>query len=344
MAKSWRHLFHRLVPSWLYSGDGARVLYSLMRVQDAFLERAYQGHNARYPRSLDVDSLRLLGQDRGITRGRNETAAHYADRLRAWRQTQAHRGGAWALLEQVQEYFREADGSAWECYTIDANGAKLSIAADGTRAAAYGQPWDWDGTVVGADNWARFWLVLKPPAGAVTATPDFGDPELDGDPELYGGALYDDAYALGHVGISSRDAKAIRDLMLGGGRIWAPGGVRPELVIVSLDGSDPDPDGTWQYFGVFDGVEDRIVPRTDRPAFRFWFLSRAVRLYSGEAAAGASALAANRDVTLPSGLAHTPSSATWPATVRMPDGSTIAGDPSKYPESVHRVDDGDIPI
>lgn len=329
--RRWRHIFWRLLPRYLTNLDGGIVRYALMMSHDAFSERAFQGLNARFPRCLDPEALALQGQDRGIIRGRDEPLARYAVRLRKWRAARKRQGGAWALLEQVQEYFREADGTRWRVYAIDANGAKWEIGTDGAQSVSYGNAWNWDGEAIAETNWARWWLVIIPRAGQITATPDFGDPTL------YGGGLYSDAYAVGHEGVTARDAKAVRAIVE---RWTSP--ARPEMAIVSLTGADPVPDGTWEDFGqVFGGV---LVPRTDRPFHRFWFLHPDVRAYAGDPVAGGARLAASTDYSPPGGTPYSPT-AVWHAVVRLPGGGAVAGTAARgWPLTVNRVDDGDVPV
>ena len=96
-----------MVPAWLYSGDGGLVLQSLAQLQDDYAARARAALEMRFPSRAADDALAELGRDRAIPRGRTETSAHYAARLIAWRYPRGHRtrGSAFALLEQVSEYF-----------------------------------------------------------------------------------------------------------------------------------------------------------------------------------------------------------------------------------------------
>src|SRR6187455_2560539 len=103
MARTFRQLFRWLVPSWLAGEgattedepaehhDGEKVLLSLAVIKDAWLESLRQGLNARFPSRGPETALALIGRDHGIVRGRDETAAHYAERLIAWRYPRGHR-------------------------------------------------------------------------------------------------------------------------------------------------------------------------------------------------------------------------------------------------------------
>lgn len=249
MTISFRQVFKYMVPSWLSSGDSELVLYSLAVMKDAAVERLRLGLEARFPRRAGDSALALIGTDRGIVRGRDETSAHYAERLCAWRYPRGHRvrGSAFALLEQASEYF-----GGLRAWTIDARGNYHERDAVGVESYSYGNVWDWDGTAP-APQWARFWLGLDV-SSDVTIIPW---------PAVLG--AYDNSlvpgrgYTVGHQGISHQDALTIKKLMRGR-HPWKPAGTRAEWAIVSFGATLPVPDGSW---GSFAGRD---------PGFRYWNL------------------------------------------------------------------------
>lgn len=137
----WRQSFYKLVPSWLSSGDGEKVLYSLGAITDIFVEKARQSLTARFPSYSGPTGLRMLGEERGIPRGREESNVGFARRLQAWRGPRGHlvRGSAYAMLRQIWHYF---DGI--EVQEIDAGGNVFTVARDGTESATHGGTWEWD--------------------------------------------------------------------------------------------------------------------------------------------------------------------------------------------------------
>jgi hypothetical protein len=146
----WRTSFYKLVPSWLSTGDGEKVLFSLGLVADAFIERTRQSLTARFPRWTDTQgvthfggrtALSMLGSERGIVQGRTEDTDGYTRRLREWRGPRGHlvRGNAYALLRQVWAYF-----GAMRADTIDANGNRFAVSSAAVESAARGVFWDWD--------------------------------------------------------------------------------------------------------------------------------------------------------------------------------------------------------
>jgi hypothetical protein len=309
MAKNFRQLFKWLVPSWLSTGDGEKVLHTLAMLKDAHLERVRQGLEARFPSRAHASALLLLGQDRGIPRGRDETNAHYAQRLIRWRWPAGHRvrGNSFALLEQYSEYFGGVDGDV-----IDVKGNKRERTAEGEISYSYGNAWDWDGEGA-SPAWARFWVVLDG-TELVEAQDDYG--------ETYG-----------QTGVSAEDVEALRRMMRPP-RPWKCAGTRAEWIIVSLDGSDPEPDGTWLTWS--QNVAGVQTP-TRSSAHRYWSLAPTVNnVYAG-----------NPDnypeefISLSGGPNFGGNPDNFPATITLTDGSTYAGNPDNFPTSFQLVDDGD---
>jgi hypothetical protein len=237
-----------MVPSWLSEGDGGLVLESLAGIKDAFTERMLLGLEARFPSRAGESALALLGSDRGILRGRTETQAHYAARLLSWRYPRGHRtrGSAFALLEQVSEYF-----GGIRAWTIDYSGNREERAADGTETFEQGYAWNWDSAVTTV---YRFWLVLDP-------VPQ--NPAIEPWPAVLG--AYDNSlipgrgFTVGHQGVTHEDALAIKKLFRGS-RQWKPAGTAQQFAVIGFDAAAPVPDGAW---GNNQG-RDR--------AFRYWSL------------------------------------------------------------------------
>jgi hypothetical protein len=137
----WRHSFYKLVPSWLSTGDGEKVLHTLGRVTDGFIERARQSLTARFPTYSGPTGLAMLGDERGIIKGRDEGNAGYARRLRGWRGLRGHkvRGNPYAMLYQIWNYF-----GGMTVREVDAAGNVFTTARDGTESVTHGGVWNWD--------------------------------------------------------------------------------------------------------------------------------------------------------------------------------------------------------
>jgi hypothetical protein len=238
---TFRTAFRKLVPSWLSTGDGELVLATLGIVKDMFMDRMRQGLEARFPTRTGPSALALIGEDRGIPRGRSETSAHYAQRLVRWRHPRGHktRGSAFALLEQVSEYW-----GGMFVRTIDVNGNQFQRTADGVESVTHGVTWDWDGNGV-AERY-RFWIVLYPvPETGIRAWgtwtqvgviyPTWGDAEA-------AGALW------GQQGATAEDVRALGRL-LKTPHAWKPAGTQCGGIIVVLEdhamAAALSPAGSW---------------------------------------------------------------------------------------------------
>ncbi len=145
MARTFREVWRWLVPRWLGVPDdptdeGARVQHTIALMMDATLERARQGLDARFPSRTGESANALTAADRGLLRGRAETLAAFATRLKAWRTPRTHRvrGNAYELLQQVRAYWDQADSS-----TIDLRGVKHTVTSEGALSKS-SVAWDWD--------------------------------------------------------------------------------------------------------------------------------------------------------------------------------------------------------
>jgi hypothetical protein len=242
----FRSAFYKLLPGIFTIGDGEKLLYSLNILLDAYTTKMRAGLEARFPSRAGASSQALIGKDRGIIRGRDETRAHYAERLKRWRYPRGHRvrGNDFATLEQISEYF-----GGIRCWTIDRNQTRCLRDENGDQSYAFDYAWDWDGAAA-TPRWARFWLVLEPnPEIAVSKH------EAIDDPALWGGCTFDEAVEAGYTldckGISYQDAQAIIGLFRHGGgrRAWKPAGTKAEFAVIVLTdhtvSADPAPDGSW---------------------------------------------------------------------------------------------------
>jgi hypothetical protein len=323
MARRFRDLYKHLVPAWLYTGEGEMLLHAWATILDASVQRMLDGLEARFPSRAGEDALRLLGQDRGIPRGRDETSAHYAERLKGWRFPRGHRvrGSAYALLNQVSEYF-----GGVRCWTVDVKGTIHERTADGVETTTYGNAWDWDaGASLGR---YRFWVVVDVSTFA-TENPDFGNSLL------WGGALGTPGYTIGQIGVLPGDGPALRNLMRGVCP-WRPAGTQPEWVVLSLDGTFAPTDGNEGVWSVEGGGAHR--QRSRDADYRYISLDPA----HNNTYAGDSTLFSTT-TTLPAGTIEGGDPTSFPASTTLPDGTAYAGDPASFPTSVRLLDDGDPP-
>lgn len=326
---NFRSIYRFLVPSWLNDdGEGTLVLHTLSMMLDSGMQRMLEGTNARFPTRACESALAYLGSDRGIQRGRNESSEHYANRLVAWRGLNGHRtrGSAFALLNQVSEYF-----GGLRSWAIDASRTKYFRDIDGSQTITRSAPWVWDS--LPASDWARFWVVADC-EGVFSEQPDFGDATL------WGGAVGTEGYTVGLAGATEDDAIALRELMTG--RAWRPAGTQPEWLILLLENGwgFPTPNATWEHWSQCVAGEQ---VETRGPHYRYISLSPAHNnVYQGLPASFATTIHyVDFGVT---GLSFSGVPSLFPLTIPMPDGSSYVGDPTVFPATIQLIDDGDLPI
>jgi len=291
MAKTFEALRRFFLPWWMLDdeADGAFAT-ALSRTIDEHVSRMRSGMEQRFPSRAGEAALTLSGADRLLLRGRDETAAHYAARLAAWRYPRGHRvrGSVFGLLEQTAEYFGGGPFCSWG---VDATGNRRYRDGVGARLFDRGGAWAWDSLV----GWSRQWVVLSNQGawidGVYAVTPGPGapifaaQPEL-GDASLWGGALGVDGYSVGVRGASAEDFRAVVALTRGQHR-WLPAGVQAEWLVVVLEGDEPTPDATWETWSksvdvgwvALDGTNDYVdhgapaalnFERTDSWTFAAW--------------------------------------------------------------------------
>lgn len=129
----------RISPPWLQRTRGAALLGAFGDVLDKVLDYTGGGIRARFPGdanglvsgdlpTITADSLPSIGRERRISRGINETDEVYAARLRRWWIDHQKRGGAIAMLRQLEAFWatspkrislRYPSGTWW---TLDTDG------------------------------------------------------------------------------------------------------------------------------------------------------------------------------------------------------------------------------
>lgn len=244
-------MFYRLAPSWLTSGDGELVLYSLGRVEDEWMERLRQGLNARFPTRAPSDALGAIGQDRRIVKGFVEADATYASRLLRWLDDWKTAGNPFSLMQQVKAY-----SGATRLRTVDQRGNWFTLDGD-DQAYVFDQGnWDWDG--LPDTNWSRFWLIIYSETGpwerVEWGTHDWGEAG-----RTWGSTA------------TPEEVKSIRGIV----RDWKPAHAKCVKIIVSFeddafdptDAQPPLPDGTWGRNWKYSGG---VVVRTRDDRAIYW--------------------------------------------------------------------------
>lgn len=243
--RSFRTIFKKLLPWYLTRGEGEKVAYSLNLLRDEFAEATRQSLLARWPSYCTPDALPLLGRDRRIVRGLNESADSYRARLLPWLDNHRVRGNAFELLRQLRAYLN----AQIRVRTVDRRGNWFTIEANGTESFLLNEGnWDWD--ELPASRWSRFWVIIYSTAGVPWSVRS----------GTWGDLVDSKTNCLGFTATVEQIA-TIRAII----RDWQPDGTRCEWVIVAFDGSSfdpttPEPDGTWRLFGKQSGA-NRVPAR-----------------------------------------------------------------------------------
>jgi len=263
MSITFRQAFYQLAPSWLTSGEGEGVLFSLMITLDAFMDRMDDATQVRYPDKAPGDALGPMGQDRRIVRGFAEGESSYRLRLRLWLDAWAKAGHAFAIMNQIAAYLTGFD-VPMSIVTAGngTDGMWYQRSADGTLTWAKAAPhnWDWDTETVGAGSpkWSRFWVILYPPASLWT-------------PVKWGARKWGVANATMGSTATRQQVDTIKALV----QAWKPERSKCMHVIVAFDPASfdptsapgaPMPDGTWKFYRKGD---DPVVSSRNYTA-RYW--------------------------------------------------------------------------
>lgn len=194
MVATFRDAIRLISVPWLRTGTAEKLLYTYGLHMDAFGDALVAGVKLRFPGVYSDESLPLIGRERRIRRGRDESTATYAVRLTRWLTDHRRRGGPYAMLAQLFAHYAPNN---FVIELISRNGARYTMDVSGnvTRDTT---SWTYD--AVSASYWARWQLLYHWPT-AVTASGHWDD-----DPDLW-----DDA---GSVWDSDLTPDQIEDLRL----------------------------------------------------------------------------------------------------------------------------------
>lgn len=155
---TFRDLARKFSPPWLQTGNAEKIIYAMSMQVDAVANALDAAIKIRYPNLYSAESLPLIGRQRRIRRGPNESAEAYGMRLRRWLDDHRRRGGPHALLEQLRAYFLPIK---FPMHLIYRSGARYVMGEDGAI----------ERDVISSEQfpqWARWWLLLYSDDLAVT--------------------------------------------------------------------------------------------------------------------------------------------------------------------------------
>lgn len=103
--RTYRDRIRKACPPWLQTGLAEQWLYAAAVQIDAMADAVVGGIKLRFPGQYSYDSLPTIGRERRIRRGRTETDVVYSTRLARWFDSHARRGGPYAMLQQIYEFW-----------------------------------------------------------------------------------------------------------------------------------------------------------------------------------------------------------------------------------------------
>lgn len=264
-ASPFREAILRMAPGWLRGAPGSggigyigsKYLYSIGLEIDALQDAIKQGIRKRHPTYIapgdsqpDGDALTLIGNDRTIPQGVNESNTSYGIRLKEWVDDLKMSGSAWATLKQIQGYLSPNrttlrlvnNWGVW--YTMNADySTSLTI----SPLVANIPNWNWDGAGPWQQTWSplfawsRFWPIIYCSGGKpFDIGPRWGDP----------GARYATPGRTWGTTATSTQVAGIRNIV----KTFKAAHSRCVNIIIAFDSASfnpagangaPLPDGTW---------------------------------------------------------------------------------------------------
>jgi hypothetical protein len=220
-----RDAIKALSPTWLQDGTAEKYLYNFGLAADAILEKLNQGMKLHMPGYGDPSALPLVGNDRLIPQGQNESNASSAGRLKgaldAWRLA----GTATSILRQILGSVSPAtptvrtvtNSSIWD--TIIA-GASSALPPSHFQS---GLNWFWDFL----PYWWRAWVIVYSIGGSPWPTPTA---------TYAGGAHYGDGTCWNWAG-GVGAAQTLTAIL----KLWKPAHAWVPFILVAYDATLFDP-------------------------------------------------------------------------------------------------------
>ena len=181
--RTWRDALREISPVWLRSQIGSSILYAAAAILDGLDDAVTTGVKARYPGLVMFESLKHIGAERRIRRGRYEGDEQYADRLIRWLDDHRRRGGPYAMLEQLHAHYRPNNFPVELRYASGRNYVMEPVDGSIVRGDVTWTPPDDP-----PERWARWWLFYQWPE-PIDDDGVWGDPGTWGDGGVWGSNL-----------------------------------------------------------------------------------------------------------------------------------------------------------
>jgi hypothetical protein len=245
-----------LSPPWLQTGTAEKIMYCIGLAQDVVLEKFIQGVYDRFPTLCDPSALPIIGRDRLIPQGPNESTAAYRVRLQQAFDTWLIAGNAKSIMVSLlgslspltpqMRIVKDAviggvNAAVWDTYVA---GASPSLGPSHFVSKFPTWNWQWDGVV---QKW-RVWLIIYSLAGSPWSIEGTW-----GDGDVWGDATK--SWGVATPSTTFDSLRALLSLWKGASSWFIPaGGVIISFSSVYFDPSKPgdvgiNPDGNWAHFG-----------------------------------------------------------------------------------------------
>lgn len=243
---SFRELILRMAPPWLNEEIGSRLLYAIGAQLDAMGDQLWAGMDASKPDYAALyceEALAVIGRDRRIYRGFDESPENYAKRLIRWLDDWPVAGSAYAIMQQLQGYL---SGHEVRLRVVNSKGAWRTLNADGTREYHRAAPTNWTWDTSDSSKPTRFWVVIYPPSTLWLPGPSWGDPAL------WSGAWGSSGYTIGSTATPDQ-VRSVRNIV----SEWKDAASKCDRIVLAFDPDSfdpmstpgaPMPDGTWGSF------------------------------------------------------------------------------------------------
>lgn len=158
--RTFRDTVRNMTAWWLTRTESTtgKMLWGFGLMLDGLVEAQVAAIKHRFPGLYSMESLPLLGRDRRIRRGPNESDEVYALRLPRWLDDHRRRGGPYAMLEQIRAYWSPA---AFKVELIYRTGRRFTMDVDASIVRD-DVPFDYDEQ---PQKHARWWLFYYWPDG-----------------------------------------------------------------------------------------------------------------------------------------------------------------------------------
>lgn len=157
-----RDAVRRVVPWWAgreLSRPG-KYLWAIALHADALVDACAEGVKIRFPLFYSAETLPVIGRQRRIRRGPNESDEVYGTRLHRWWDDHKRRGGPYAMLAQIRAYF---DPVAFRVQLVYRSGRRYTMPIDG-EIVRDDIVWEPDNV---PEKWARWWLFYDWPTAVL---------------------------------------------------------------------------------------------------------------------------------------------------------------------------------